>query len=63
MLNPSAVVNSDVGTSTKATSEFVNESLKGTVFETDVVPNVDTSLAPETDVVLSVDTSMAPDTV
>ncbi|MCI92013.1 hypothetical protein A2U01_0113309, partial [Trifolium medium] len=33
---------------TKATIEFVDESLKGTVPETDVVPTVGTSVAPET---------------
>ncbi|MCI90218.1 hypothetical protein A2U01_0111509, partial [Trifolium medium] len=30
---------------------------------TDVVPNVDTSVAPETDIVPNTDMSMAPDTV
>ncbi|PNX61501.1 hypothetical protein L195_g060699, partial [Trifolium pratense] len=47
--NPSDVVN----TSTKVTSEFVDESLKGSVSENDVVLNDGTSLAPKTDVVLS----------
>ncbi|MCI97817.1 hypothetical protein A2U01_0119118, partial [Trifolium medium] len=32
----------------KVTSEFVEESLKGIVPETDVVSNVDTSVATET---------------
>ncbi|MCI84578.1 hypothetical protein A2U01_0105856, partial [Trifolium medium] len=52
-----------VGASTKATSEFVDESLKETVTETDVVPNVDTSVAPKTDVVPNTGMSLAPDTV
>ncbi|MCI92247.1 hypothetical protein A2U01_0113543, partial [Trifolium medium] len=38
VLNPSAVVNFDVDAFTRATIEFVDESLKGTVPETDVVP-------------------------
>ncbi|MCI89875.1 hypothetical protein A2U01_0111164, partial [Trifolium medium] len=38
VLNPSVVVNYDVGAFTKATIEVVDESLKGTVPETDVVP-------------------------
>ncbi|MCI97075.1 hypothetical protein A2U01_0118375, partial [Trifolium medium] len=56
-------VNSDVGASTKVTSEFVEGSLKGIVHETDVVANVDTSVATETDIVLSMVTSVVPDTV
>ncbi|MCI34563.1 hypothetical protein A2U01_0055783, partial [Trifolium medium] len=63
VLNLSAVVNSDVGASTKATSKFVDESLKETVPETDVMPNVDTYVAPETDSVPNTVMSMAPDTV
>ncbi|PNX63050.1 hypothetical protein L195_g061429, partial [Trifolium pratense] len=57
--NPSDVVNA----STKVTSEFVDESLKGPVSEYDVVSNVGTSLAPKTDVVLSFVTSVVPDIV
>ena len=55
--NPSDVFNA----STKVTSEFVDESLKGSVSENDVVSNVGTSLAPKTDVVLSTVTSVVPD--
>ncbi|MCI46892.1 hypothetical protein A2U01_0068133, partial [Trifolium medium] len=40
--------NTDVGAFTKATIEFVDKSLKGTVLETDVVPTVGTSGVPET---------------
>ncbi|XP_045796161.1 uncharacterized protein LOC123890567 [Trifolium pratense] len=47
--------------STKVTSEFVDESLIGSVSENDVVSNVGTSLAPKTDVVLSTITSVVPD--
>ncbi|PNX67745.1 hypothetical protein L195_g063663, partial [Trifolium pratense] len=47
---------------TKTTSECVADSLKGTVPETDVVPNIDTFVAPETDVGSDVDTSMALET-
>ncbi|MCI06580.1 envelope-like protein, partial [Trifolium medium] len=46
-LNSSANVNVDVGASAKATIDSGVESLKGTVPETDVVPNVDTSVGQE----------------
>ncbi|MCH86632.1 hypothetical protein A2U01_0007491, partial [Trifolium medium] len=46
-LSPFADANVDAGTSTKAMSDSVVDSLKGTVPETDVVPDVDTSMAQE----------------
>ncbi|MCI61852.1 hypothetical protein A2U01_0083109, partial [Trifolium medium] len=39
---------SDVDASTKGYSNCVDETLKGTIPETDVVPDVGTSVAPET---------------
>ncbi|MCI70578.1 hypothetical protein A2U01_0091841, partial [Trifolium medium] len=51
------------GASTEAKIDCVNDSLKEIVIETDVVPIVDTSVAPVTDIVTNTDMSMAPNIV